>query len=379
MTVKPISPIDDNSKDLSLKVGGDLGDLQISTPSDCEDDDTDRNTEICSRSVDSVSNIPSSLLHTSNAPIFATKKYHIHLWHKVVIIATCVIVVAVVFTLVFLQSKTSKSHNSSSNQESDTSSTTVVGLSYDYLALVTFFTILMVLTMQLMIYPLLTTHTNNDDEQNKHDTSKNIIPDTSQYVDNRMRVVREATNTLIAPNHLRIVSRTDWLAQPPDDPNLDKLRMPVPWVIIAHTATENCYSQTECVLRVRLIQMFHMESRKWDDIGYNFLVGGDGSAYYGRGWDIQGAHTLGYNKYSIGIGFVGTFNNVSPSDKQLEACKKLLQLGVQLGKLSKDYKLLAHRQLQSTLSPGDKLYNIIKTWPHFVNDTSDLSSLIPPY
>ncbi|XP_053624693.1 peptidoglycan-recognition protein LE-like isoform X3 [Plodia interpunctella] len=371
MTVKPISPIDDNSKDLSLKVGGDLGDLQISTPSDCEDDDTDRNTEICSRSVDSVSNIPSSLLHTSNAPIFgnvavansknvhlgnnthfhgpvtikqiihsksgvdnasytktdedatppegqkptsktkvsSTKKYHIHLWHKVVIIATCVIVVAVVFTLVFLQSKTSKSHNSSSNQESDTST----------------------------------------------------------------------TNTLIAPNHLRIVSRTDWLAQPPDDPNLDKLRMPVPWVIIAHTATENCYSQTECVLRVRLIQMFHMESRKWDDIGYNFLVGGDGSAYYGRGWDIQGAHTLGYNKYSIGIGFVGTFNNVSPSDKQLEACKKLLQLGVQLGKLSKDYKLLAHRQLQSTLSPGDKLYNIIKTWPHFVNDTSDLSSLIPPY
>lgn len=55
----------------------------------------------------------------------------------------------------------------------------------------------MVLTMQLMIYPLLTTHTNNDDKQNKHDTSKNIIPDTSQYVDNRMRVVREGNDSTV--------------------------------------------------------------------------------------------------------------------------------------------------------------------------------------
>lgn len=125
--------------------------------------------------------------------------------------------------------------------------------------------------------------------------------------------------------------------------------------------------------------MFHIESRGWDDIGYNFLVAGDGSAYFGRGWDYIGAHTLGYNKYSIGIAFIGTFNNEVPPKKQLDACQKLIKLGVKLGKLSKDYKLFAHRQLSSTLSPGDKLYEILKTWPHFVNDTSNISELIPKY
>ncbi|XP_050360497.1 peptidoglycan-recognition protein LE-like isoform X2 [Nymphalis io] len=181
---------------------------------------------------------------------------------------------------------------------------------------------------------------------------------------------------LIAPDHLRIVSRSDWLAQPVEKP-LTKLDQPVPWVIIMHTATETCLTQSQCVLRVRLIQSFHIESRGWYDIGYNFLVGGDGSVYYGRGWDYEGAHTKGYNKYSIGIAFIGTFNNDPPSKQQIAACQKIIKRGVQLQKLSKDYKLFAHRQLMSTLSPGDELYNIIKKWPNFVSNVTDLESLIP--
>ncbi|XP_023948746.1 peptidoglycan-recognition protein LE-like isoform X2 [Bicyclus anynana] len=181
---------------------------------------------------------------------------------------------------------------------------------------------------------------------------------------------------LIAPDHLRIVSRTDWLAQPVEG-ELDRLLQPVPWVIITHTATESCHTQSQCVLRVRLIQSFHVESRGWYDIGYNFLVGGDGSVYFGRGWDYEGAHTKGYNKYSIGIAFIGTFNNDSPPKQQIEACEKIIKQGVKLGKLRKDYKLFAHRQLMSTLSPGDKVFDIIKEWPHFVSNFSDADALIP--
>ncbi|XP_022832983.1 peptidoglycan-recognition protein LC-like isoform X2 [Spodoptera litura] len=190
---------------------------------------------------------------------------------------------------------------------------------------------------------------------------------------------RTPTNPLlIAPDHLRIVPRSDWLAQPVEK-QLVKINQPVPWVIISHTATESCKTQSECVLRVRLIQMFHIESRKWDDIGYNFLVAGDGSAYYGRGWDYVGAHTLGYNRYSIGISFIGTFNNDPPPQNQIDACIKLLKRGVEIGKLAKDYKLFAHRQLASTLSPGDKLYDIIKEWPHFVTNVTNPSELVPKY
>lgn len=131
------------------------------------------------------------------------------------------------------------------------------------------------------------------------------------------------------------------------------------------------------MLRVRLIQTFHIESRGWDDIGYNFLVGGDGSVYFGRGWDYEGAHTKGYNRYSIGIAFIGTFNNDPPPKQQIDACLKIISQGIKLGKLTKDYKLFAHRQLMSTLSPGDKLFDIIKEWPHFVKNDANLEDLIP--
>lgn len=162
---------------------------------------------------------------------------------------------------------------------------------------------------------------------------------------------------------LRIMQRREWLAQPTAP--LPKLTTPVPYVIISHTATEECVAIAQCVLLVRTVQTFHIESRGWWDIGYNFLVGGDGFAYVGRGWDSVGAHAYGYNNVSIGISFMGTFNNVRPPDRQLTAAKQLIELGVQSGKIAENYKLLAHRQVSATESPGTVLYQELQTWPHW--------------
>lgn len=94
-------------------------------------------------------------------------------------------------------------------------------------------------------------------------------------------------------------------------------------------------------------------------------MGGDGNIYEGRGWDVEGAHTFNYNHKSIGISFIGTFNSVQPTKAQLEAAQKLIQYGLESGKISRDYKLLGHRQCVKTESPGEVLYNIIKTWEHW--------------
>lgn len=99
------------------------------------------------------------------------------------------------------------------------------------------------------------------------------------------------TTTIFVPS-LRIVTRDEWIAQPPSNPLTD-LQLPVSRVIIAHTAAEGCQTQEECMFQVRYIQTFHMDSMNWDDIGYNFLVGGDGNVYEGRGWLKQGSHTKG--------------------------------------------------------------------------------------
>lgn len=122
-----------------------------------------------------------------------------------------------------------------------------------------------------------------------------------------------------------------------------------------------------CANRIQMIQIFHMESKGWDDIAYSFLVGGDGAVYVGRGWDFQGAHTRGYNVKSISIAFIGTFNKYEPPTAQLDAAQKIIQEGVRLGKLSDTYDLYGQRQIISVESPGLALYNIIKKWKHWTD------------
>lgn len=108
-----------------------------------------------------------------------------------------------------------------------------------------------------------------------------------------------------------------------------------------------------------------MESRGWDDISYNFLIGGDNYVYEGRGWNKIGSCTKGFNDDSICVTFIGTFTNYSPTDQQLEIAQQLLRFGVELNQLKTDYRLYGHRQLMATESPGVQLYNIIRTWEHW--------------
>lgn len=114
-----------------------------------------------------------------------------------------------------------------------------------------------------------------------------------------------------------------------------------------------------------MIQAYHMDTLDWAQVGYNFLVGGDGRVYVGRGWDYKGAHTIKYNSISIGIAFIGNFDQSTPTEAQLRAGQLLVAQGVRLNKLSPNYQIYGHRQLIATQSPGDNLYKIIKTWPHF--------------
>lgn len=90
---------------------------------------------------------------------------------------------------------------------------------------------------------------------------------------------------------------------------------------------------------VRNIQDFHMQTRKWDDIGYNFIIGRDGTVYVGRGWLYAGAHSRDYNKRSICIAFIGNFNDETPSDESLLAAQRLINRGVDVRKLNENYRV----------------------------------------
>ncbi|BFG01159.1 peptidoglycan-recognition protein LE [Drosophila madeirensis] len=163
-----------------------------------------------------------------------------------------------------------------------------------------------------------------------------------------------------------IIPRHSWLAQTPME-KPEVLQRPVQYVVILHTATESSEKRAINVRLIRDMQCFHIESRRWNDIAYNFLIGCDGNIYEGRGWHAVGAHTLGYNRIALGISFIGCFMRELPTPDAMNMCRNLLARGVEDGHIAPDYRLICHCQCNSTESPGRRLYEEIQSWPHFYN------------
>ncbi|XP_014609326.1 PREDICTED: peptidoglycan-recognition protein 2-like [Polistes canadensis] len=162
-----------------------------------------------------------------------------------------------------------------------------------------------------------------------------------------------------------IISKSAWGGRGPK--GINYLILPLPNVIIHHTVTPECNTQSECSRRVQSIQSYHMDTLGWHDIGYNFLIGGDGNVYEGAGWTKEGAHTLGYNKNSLGIGFIGNFEDKNASNKMVEAAHKLFRCGVSNGVLRDNIRAIAARQVSSTLSPGYRLSKQMESWPEWIH------------
>jgi hypothetical protein len=111
-----------------------------------------------------------------------------------------------------------------------------------------------------------------------------------------------------------IISRAQWGADESKvaDPAeyIDKVQA----VFIHHTVGSNSYSCAQSASLVRGVMAYHIETEKWNDLGYNFLVDKCGQIFEGRagGVDlpVKGAHTYGFNSYSTGIAFLGDFEGV---------------------------------------------------------------------
>ncbi|XP_031348836.1 peptidoglycan-recognition protein LE-like isoform X2 [Photinus pyralis] len=194
----------------------------------------------------------------------------------------------------------------------------------------------------------------------------NIIKNESNTVNNMVtnNIFLNGIAEMVPTKKVNVVPRRNWVAQPPIDPPV-ALASPAKLVIISHTATEHALTQAENVLLVRNIQTFHIESRRWSDIAYNYLVGCDGLTYQGRGWGVIGAHTKGYNDIAVGISFIGCFLRTLPSESALHQAKALIEWGVEVGAIDKDYVLVGHCQCCPTESPGRRLFEEIQTWDHW--------------
>ncbi|MET7351998.1 peptidoglycan recognition protein family protein [Streptomyces mirabilis] len=87
-------------------------------------------------------------------------------------------------------------------------------------------------------------------------------------------------------------------------------------VFVHHTDSPNAYECADVPRIIRSLYAGQTGVRRWDDIGYNFLVDRCGTIYEGRAGGVDravtGAHTQGFNHGTAGIAAIGTFGAGTP-------------------------------------------------------------------
>jgi hypothetical protein len=120
-------------------------------------------------------------------------------------------------------------------------------------------------------------------------------------------------------------------------------------IILHHSATKDSGT-----VSWNAIRKYHIEQCKWDDIGYHFgveLINGHYEILVGRTLDTVGAHTSGHNSDSIGICFVGDFDQVLVPPGQWEAGLKLVRWLTQAYSISRA-NIYGHRNFAPKTCPG---------------------------
>lgn len=104
------------------------------------------------------------------------------------------------------------------------------------------------------------------------------------------------------------------------------------------------------------IKRWHIEDRKWSDIGYHWIIDRDGSIAQGRREYVPGAHVQNHNNGSIGICLIGGHgsnendmfsDNFTP--QQDSALRKLID-GIK--KRTPISKIRGHNEVAAKACPG---------------------------
>jgi putative cell wall-binding protein len=142
---------------------------------------------------------------------------------------------------------------------------------------------------------------------------------------------------------------------------------------VHHTVNSNNYTAEQVPSLIRSIYAYHVVSRGWRDIGYNFLVDRFGRIWEGRfgGVDkpVVGAHTSGYNDDAFAMSTIGTFTTTQPGPEIVAAYQELFAWKLGVHRVDADSvvnldgtsfpAISGHRDANATECPGDALYSAL--------------------
>lgn len=144
---------------------------------------------------------------------------------------------------------------------------------------------------------------------------------------------------------------------------LKKTNRRIDYLVVHCTATREGQNIT-----TNQVRKWHTD-KGWSDIGYHYVIHLDGSIHEGRPVNRIGAHVRGYNKYSIGISYVGgVSSSMAPKDTRTDAQKKsLVNLLSELKEHHPKAKIWGHRDFSKDVNNNGVIepFEWMKACPSF--------------
>ncbi|XP_054264903.1 peptidoglycan-recognition protein SB2-like [Macrosteles quadrilineatus] len=115
---------------------------------------------------------------------------------------------------------------------------------------------------------------------------------------------------------------------------------PADTVLWSYTETDACTTIFQCRDYMQQIQRQHIRLHKLEDVPYNFVVGGDGNVYEGRGWLLSpqlGSEEERHKGTNLYIGISGRPTTSIDGDGRSEALDDLIRFGVNYKLITEDF------------------------------------------
>lgn len=204
--------------------------------------------------------------------------------------------------------------------------------------------------------------------------AKNRVPDTRSFEKSTSTETPAEINDYEIPAY---VDRQSWGASLGLTNTANRSQTNVTHMFVHHSAGQTNSSDFAAV--VRSYYILHTQTNGWSDIGYNWLVDGNGVVYQGRAHnfngfvDVIGAHTGGSNTNSMGVCVIGHYTTVMPTQNAINSLMRVLAwkandkgIDVRVRNIhpftGRNYNTISgHRDGSATECPGQRLYNYLPT------------------
>lgn len=149
-----------------------------------------------------------------------------------------------------------------------------------------------------------------------------------------------------------ILPRSAWGARAPTCRSLTN-----PYRLVVHHTASPTNDTFTPEARLRQTQAYHMDSRGYCDVAYNFLMSRDARVWEGRGDGVLGGHTLNQNAGNMALCIIGTYTTDTLTPQQSCALAGWMawqstRHGIALNRTN----IKGHREWGSTACPGDTVF-----------------------